>query len=168
MQKINASICCTSKKTHVKPFFCPKNPSIRFSLESILSLHHAVISCKKSEKFHPLIFHTISKTSFLAPFWVPLGPKTSTKIFSQKNLLSQFKFKSLCYCNFIQKIEKFLAQLFDEPKLILGSFWPENLKASFFPKKSFWSISRIYVAVTSTKKPKKFPQQDFFSKILAL
>lgn len=111
-------------------------------LLSILSLYATATSCKKSKN---LVLH---------PFWTTLAKKPQNKSFP-KNVV-EINFKLISYYNSMQKTEKFLLSVFHKnlKNHILGPFWSFwlDLKTGFFPKKSFSSILRLYITVTSCKK----------------
>ena len=104
-----------------------------------------IIKLKKKSHFWPIqghFWHKNLKTNFY--------PKEFYNI----------NFKPIYYCNIIQKkiyIYIWVA-IFHETKKI--SFWPlltqKDLKTKSFPKKSFRSILKLYVAVTSCKKSETF------------
>lgn len=123
--------------------FFTKGPSTRFSpkksFSSIVRLYAVVVSCKKISKVPCIGFSRTWKTSF----WQPFGQKVFSKIIIYAN------FKSLCYCNFTQKIKKFHALMCE--KTFKTTFWPhfwpllaQKRQNETFPKKFSWSIIRLH------------------------
>ena len=72
--------------------FWPKNLKTRFFPKVIFSIiiYSAVISCKKSEKFHALNFDNTRKTSYWAHCGPFLAPKLQKQIYSQKKYFYYF------------------------------------------------------------------------------
>ena len=75
-------------------------------LTQLLNYSNTVTSYKKLEIFHASVFNKTEKTSF----WDRLGSlftqKPQSMIFPTK--IVQVNFKTLCSCNFMQKIRKIM------------------------------------------------------------
>ena len=85
------------EKSHLGSIPCPLSSpkkmkttfSEKGSIRLMLSLHTAVTSCKKLQKFCFSIFVKLKKSHFVPGLGI-FGPKTSKQDFSPKNYLCQF------------------------------------------------------------------------------
>ena len=136
-KKINSQLIKTvsAKKKTMTRFF----PKITQSFRDILSFY-AVTPCRNSKKSHKLIFHEATFSFF---------PKNA-KIRFFLNKVTSVNFKPLRYCNLKQKNQgSYECQFFRE-------FGNPHFGAIWIPEKSWGSILKVDVAVTSCKKSEKF------------
>ena len=125
MTKIECITLLKNSKTYSLRFY------ERNSLESVLSLC-AVTLCKKSEKFHGLMFHNHS-----APFWLK---NLKTTFFPPKKSFKSI-FESLCLFILIEKIRNVLSIILHEifKTFLWAYFFGANFAKQNFPQNNHLS-----------------------------